>query len=392
MADGDDRSWKIRAFIPPLLALTSITIILRCYVRGWVVRAIGIDDGVIMIAVMLYLARTTLLILGTFVGLGHRTQDLTEHEIIQSYKLLFFGEMMYGLSINICKISVCFFLTRITVKPLHTRLVYTLILFLMVQGLIFLVVNTVKCNPPSYFWNRMSSDPTIEGTCFSARDSQVTAYVPAAIFVITDFLVGIVLPLMVVRKLQMPRASKIAVIVVLGLALVSAATTVIRLPFLLLYNTGDYTYNSFFTGLFSYLELSLAITAANLATLGPLLRSWIGVFSSREHTPTAPIIRSLRRHPRGVQDLSSPLSTFDATAAGASRLRPDKLSITLTQVTTQRHSDVGDANNSREQLTFESEQGEPTGSSSEFGLGIYRTTEVTQTSDVESMVIKEHRP
>ena len=143
--------------------------------------------------------------------------------------------------------------------------------------------------------------------------------------------------------------------------------------------------------MFAYVETSLALMAANLVTLGPLFRIWIGALSTGERTPTTPVIRSLRGRPRGVRDISFPLSTFDQTAAGASRLRPDKLSITVTQVTTQRHSGIGDANTSREQLTFEPEQGEATGSSSEFGLGIYRTTEVSQTSDVESMVIKEHR-
>ncbi|KAL4963735.1 uncharacterized protein BDV14DRAFT_175933 [Aspergillus stella-maris] len=391
MPGSDDQSGKLRAFTPPLLTLTTITMILRCYVRGLTLRAFGIDDAISILSMIFYLALSGIIISGSRGGIGRKPQTLTDHEIVDSYKLLFFGEMMYGLSIAICKISVCFFLMRIAVKPLHIRLVYSMLVFLIIQSIVFLILNWVKCKPISYFWDRMSRDLTIEGRCMSAQASQATAYAPAAILVITDVIVGIVLPIIIIRKLQMPRASKFAVAGVLGLACVSAAATIIRLPYVVLYDNGDYIYNSVLVSILAYLELSLAITAANLATLGPLLRTWFGVLSSREHTPTTPIIRSLRGRPRGVRDQSYPLSTFDETAAGASRLRPDKLSITVTQVTTQRHSDAGDANTSREQLTFEPEQGEPTGSSSEFGLGIYRTTEVSQTSDVESMVIKEHR-
>ncbi|KAL4946759.1 hypothetical protein BDV06DRAFT_229656 [Aspergillus oleicola] len=391
MPDGDDQSGKLRACVAPLLALTSITMLLRCYARRFVIKSLGWDDGVMIITMVFYIPYSALLLVGSFAGPGRRTKDLTENQVILSYKYLFLAEVMYATCISTCKVSVCIFFTRLTVKPLHTRLVYALLAIICVSATIFLTLNLVKCRPISYWWDQLASNPNAEGTCMSTSQSQAIAYGTSSVLVFTDVNVGIILPIIIIRKLQMRKASKIAVVCILGLACLSATVTIARFPYLLMYDSGDYVYNSVVICMLAHIELSLAVMAANIATLGPLLRTWLVVLSNGEHTPTTPIVRSFHGRPRGVRDISFPLSIFDETAT-ASRLRPDKLSITVTQVTTQHHSDVGDANASREQLTFASQRAGSTGSSGELGPGIYRTTEVSQTSDVESMVISEHRP
>lgn len=60
----------------------------------------------------------------------------------------------------------------------------------------------------------------------------------------------------------------------------------------------------------------------------------------------------------------------------------------VTQVRSQRRSETHDANNSQEELTAEG-RSTSAGSGRELGQGIYRTTEVMQTSDVESVVAGE---
>lgn len=60
----------------------------------------------------------------------------------------------------------------------------------------------------------------------------------------------------------------------------------------------------------------------------------------------------------------------------------------VTQVRSQRRSETHDANNSQEELTAEG-RSTSAGSGGELGQGIYRTTEVMQTSDVESVVAGE---
>lgn len=139
----------------------------------------------------------------------------------------------------------------------------------------------------------------------------------------------------------------------------------------------------------SYVEVSLNIFAGSLATLGPLLRVWFRGHHRGGHAPTTdttpnPRQRQLGGRPHGVLDLSFPLSTLDKSVE--SSLRPDKLSVTVTQVQTQHRSEAHDANNSQEELTA---QRGSTSAGSGGELEIYRTTEMMQTSDAESDIAKE---
>lgn len=140
--------------------------------------------------------------------------------------------------------------------------------------------------------------------------------------------------------------------------------------------------------IWAYVEVGLNIFAGNLATLGPLFRAWFRVRHRDRHTAAMPVPRQahLAGRPRGVRDLSFPLSTLDETAG--SRLRPDKLCVMVTQVRSQHRSEAHDANNSQEELTAE-RRSTSAGSGGELGQGIYRTTEVMQTSDVESVIAGE---
>ena len=141
--------------------------------------------------------------------------------------------------------------------------------------------------------------------------------------------------------------------------------------------------------IWAYVEVSLNIFAGNLATLGPLLRTWFRAHADTDTTPTPgqrqqqQQQQQQRGRPRGFWDFPFPLSTLDETVE--SRFRPDKPCVMVTQVRSQRRSEAHGANNSQEELTAEG-RSTSAGSGGELGQGIYRTTEVMQTSDVESVV------
>jgi hypothetical protein len=50
MESEDNRSLEVRAVAAAFFSAASIAVILRCYVRGWVVKAFGWDDAVMVLA------------------------------------------------------------------------------------------------------------------------------------------------------------------------------------------------------------------------------------------------------------------------------------------------------------------------------------------------------
>lgn len=52
MDHADDRSVEVRAVAAAFMSVAVVTVILRCYVRGWLVKAFGWDDGAMVVALV----------------------------------------------------------------------------------------------------------------------------------------------------------------------------------------------------------------------------------------------------------------------------------------------------------------------------------------------------
>ncbi|KAL4918326.1 hypothetical protein BDW62DRAFT_210589 [Aspergillus aurantiobrunneus] len=380
MPDSDDRSVELRAVSICFLLLVCMTTILRCYVRGWVLNAFGWDDGLMILSFALFIIFSTCMIAGSFNALGRRHADLTVHQIVLTMKYMWLGQFTYSAATSFCKISVCIFLLRITVNPLHSRLIYAVFTYTAMNCTFAFISYMIRCRPVSYNWTHKPFDPNVKSCIRRTQDRAIT-YAFSASLCFIDTNLGIIIPVMIVRKLQMSKANKFAVVGILSLTCLAAVVTIIRISYI----EQSYTNDILDMLIWTYVEVSLSIIAGNLTTLGPLLRTWFGIISNRDHTPTTPTpIRLRRGRPRGFRDISYPLTSFDETTR--SRFRPDKLSITATQVQTQCGSETRDGNSSREQLTSKQQRGTSAGSAGELGPGIYRTTDLMQTSDAESAV------
>jgi hypothetical protein len=151
---------------------------------------------------------------------------------------------------------------------------------------------------------------------------------------------------------------------------------------------------TFQIAIWSNVETALGITAGSLATLRPLLRVMMGSPSSHEYSSGFPGGQS----PSASRQLGGPFPLGSMDESMQSRLRPDKLAVTVTTIKGQRRDphDIYDdgsssPSSSEERLTMDRSRPRVPG---EMGLGIHRTFEVTQTStdshDVELRDVREH--
>lgn len=84
----------------------------------------------------------------------------------------------------------------------------------------------------------------------------------------------------------------------------------------------------------SNLEIGLGITAGSLATLRPLLRHWFGTRADPSYS--AGIAKSFGRRTGGLSGNPVPLGSMNG--ADAHDLRPDKVSVMVTNVESRRDS------------------------------------------------------
>lgn len=266
----------------------------------------------------------------------------------------------------------------------------------------------------------------------------IMTYIYSGFAALCDFTVGL-LPIFLVRKLHMKRQTKIAVMGILGMACMyvylflisgfpyyfqitdkgfhsASSAVIVRIPFVKTFYDRDFLCTSLLPrmanqdmnktnqislildatyqiAIWSNVEAGLGITAGSLATLRPLLRLWTGSHSDPYYSSGFPggRSRSASRPLGGAENRPFPLGSLDES--GQSRLRPDKLAVTVTTIQSQRDPDdtySTSPSNSEERLTID----RPSPRLPDLGLGIHRTFEVTQTTterdDPEGIIVREH--
>ncbi|KAJ5176703.1 uncharacterized protein N7482_002580 [Penicillium canariense] len=376
MTDEDQRALAVKTVAAVFMPIACVAVMLRCYVRGWLVKAFGWDDGAMVAAVLFYIMFSACMIGGTLYGTGRKFEHLTAHERVTAMKYWWLCEVAYCFASIFCKISISVFLMRITVKRVHIWTLYTVMVLTVLAGLVFFFLMLLQCKPLSYFWTRTALDPTIEGHCISIHIIITMTYVYSAFAALCDFTVGL-LPIFLVRKLHMKRQAKVAVVGILSMACIASAAVIIRFPFVKTFANEDFLYATYQIAVWSNIEAGLGITAGSLATLRPLLRHWLGSRNDSNYPSGFPT--SGRRG--GSNARAVPLGSLEGN--GHRDLRPDKLAIMTTNIESQRDTQntwggSTSPSSSEERLTVDHH---PLPMQGKMEVGIHHTFEVTRTTD-----------
>ncbi|KAL2837066.1 hypothetical protein BJY01DRAFT_221365 [Aspergillus pseudoustus] len=211
-------------------------------------------------------------------GTGRHLTELTPKQRTVAMEYWFLCDVAYAISSILAKISVCIFLLRVMLFPCHRATLYTVTALAVVTGIVFFVLLVIQCSPVSFFWTRMSGDTS--GKCGYIDAIAIMLYIFSVTSALFDLTVGL-LPIILVRKLQMNIQTKAAVAGLLGMACVASIAIIIRIPFVQTIRDPDFLYATVQIAIWSAIEIGLSITAGSLATTRPLFRCIFRSGSSR---------------------------------------------------------------------------------------------------------------
>ncbi|KAJ5134133.1 hypothetical protein N7448_000846 [Penicillium atrosanguineum] len=377
MSDEESRAIAVKTVAAVFMCIATISVMLRCYVRGFLVKAFGWDDGSMVVAALFYVMFSACMIGGTLYGTGYHFVNLEPVDRVTAMEYWWFCEIAYCFASIFCKISICIFLLRITVKRTHIWILYIVMVLTVLAGLVFMFLMLLQCKPLSYFWTRAALDPAIVGHCISIDIIITMTYVYSAFSAACDFTVGI-LPIFIVHKLHMRREAKLAVVGILSMACVASSAVIVRFPFVKTFRNEDFLWATYQIAIWSNIEAGLGITAGSLATLRPLLRHWMGSHTDSNYPSGFPGPSGSRKN-RASAQRGLPLGSVDTSRPGG--LRPDKLAVMVTNIESQKDAEntwagsSSSPSSSEERLNFEPSPAPP-----KIEVGIHQTFEVTQTS------------
>ncbi|KAJ4324374.1 hypothetical protein N0V84_003935 [Fusarium piperis] len=262
----ENRGPELQAVCYTLASAAVISTLLRCFVRVRLVKNFGFDDWCMCTALCSFLLFVISALIGVHHGTGRHHKDLDDEDIKQAMKYWWWCYLWYCITMIASKISIGYFLLRITVRKLDVWIIYGVMATTVCTGIVFFFVTLFQCQPISFFWNKDQ-----KGTCVNVDVIIALTYLYSVCSVISDFTCAI-LPMFLVWKLNMGKKTKIALIPIMAMACVASSAVVVRFAFVKDFKSPDFLWATLDIAIWSTTEQGLAVTAGSLATLRPLLR------------------------------------------------------------------------------------------------------------------------
>ncbi|KAI1131565.1 hypothetical protein F5Y10DRAFT_261946 [Nemania abortiva] len=269
---ADNRGPELAAVTGALLGLSAITVFLRCYVRIFMLKLFRPEDWLAVWTLLLSIAYTTFVMLCIRYGAGKRQDAVPLENIPKVLEMRWAGEITYiatGISL---KLTVGLFLLRICAKRWHKMAIYTALIVCVGFNVFYLLMATFQCRPVEFYWEQYTN-PTITGTCLPAQVVTGLTYAACGVNAAGDWVLGL-LPIALVRGLDLMRRQKISIAGILALGALASTATIVRIFYVWqLTQDGDILYTFTDLAIWSTVENGLGLTASSIATLRPLFKS-----------------------------------------------------------------------------------------------------------------------
>ncbi|KAM0332057.1 hypothetical protein ACHAQA_002326 [Verticillium albo-atrum] len=362
MADLENRGPEILAVAILFFVLCWISVGLRIYTRGVLLRCLGLDDKLMIVLLGIFTGYLISQLQSVRYGNGRHDAVLTPENRQKALMWWYICELIYIPSTCLLKIIVGFSLLRIATRRLHTRILHLLMATTTLFGGTYFVLVLVQCRPIATFW---LMSPRARPQCFPDHIVIAMTYTASVLNCAADWAFAL-LPALLVIPLRLPLRTRLGLAAILALAALGSTATIVRavyIPHLL--SGADFLHTTADVALWSTVEPGLGITAANLATLRPLWRAARrrALSSVRHYTP-AP---GTGKAPAGTSETASASTKMH-------RLRPEN--VHSDSIVSAHHRE--DVDKPKEESSYRSSSRRPSPrSASTQSRGIRKTTDVS---------------
>ncbi|KAI9763513.1 MAG: hypothetical protein M1840_000466 [Geoglossum simile] len=261
-----------------LLVLSIITVSLRLYTRAFLIRHIGLDDWLCLAASIASIGMVVTFGIAVAHDMGKHQCSKTVGSVTMGLKVSFYYSLCYSMSVGLVKLSILALYARIAPTRRYRMIVYSIALAVVAQLVQKEIGFLAACHPLENFWNSTTHESCIGILPFIT--------VNAAINIFIDLIVCI-LPIPVVRKLQLNQRKKISIYIIISLGFIPVIASALRLYAIIFWSRShDMLWNWTLVLICGNIEVSVAITVASFPSLTALIRKTMGNVLGTTATPT----------------------------------------------------------------------------------------------------------
>ncbi|OAQ57660.1 MFS transporter [Pochonia chlamydosporia 170] len=222
-----DRGPAVFALTTGTFALTSCFVGARIICRYGIVRIIGWDDKVMMIAWVIAFFLSFTVDLGVANGLGKRDNDISDDDRATLRRCEYAFSVLYNPALMATKTSVLIFYLRLTkgTQIFLRHVSWATLLVVNLTGIVLTVMNIFLCSPIRAAWT-VGVDES--ATCIPLLTELICA---APVNIITDLAI-LTVPIPILTRLRLPSRQKMILVVTFALGIFITVVNVIRIYYL----------------------------------------------------------------------------------------------------------------------------------------------------------------
>ncbi|KLO82552.1 integral membrane protein PTH11 [Fusarium fujikuroi] len=243
-------------------AVALLTVLLRVYVRGFMLKSVGADDWIIIATWIASCGFAVVTVIQTKWGLGlKKLDDLPQQNYYNFMLLQFMGAPFYISSILGFKLSLLISYLRFMASGIWYKVTVGVAVACTLFHISFLIAQINLCTPVRKQWDLSIT----HGSCLKGVPMYTTM---ASITIVFDVVV-MMLPFPTLLKLQMPNRKKV---VLLGLFAMGIFISIIQIVRIQTIKSLSNLLDSAGLIKWSMVENNLGIIVACVPTLAPLVR------------------------------------------------------------------------------------------------------------------------
>ncbi|KAL3496284.1 hypothetical protein BJX62DRAFT_232396 [Aspergillus germanicus] len=244
-----------------LLVLVTVFMILRIYSRWWLLRALAMDDALSVFGWMVYNARA----IAYYVILASIKEEEPEKLIMGTWLMI----LLYSVGTCAIKLSFARTLYRILQHTAMSRSIIAIACATLVVTVPQFATTLFHCRPVSALWTGPTPENNFQRDCNPDALSQGSILVHSIMILVADVSLGLVIPILLLGKTQMPLAIKISAGLTIGVGSLASVATVARVVYTTLLLMGDAVLNRLV--IWMDIEFAVSIIGTAATTLKPLL-------------------------------------------------------------------------------------------------------------------------
>lgn len=256
------------------VVLNYVGVGLRCFVRISINNSFSYDDWAMLASLVGYSGMCGTLLAAEIYGFG-ATIPQPWYDPIKAAQSMFSFQLVYVAAAYLCKVSVALVLLRISGtdrQSIIRKILLASIAVVTVFSIATFLALALQCRPVTLNWG------IGKGECVAPHVITDIAYAFSAADIASNWLYA-TLPIVMLWNVQLSLRVKLSVILLLGFSFTSSIATLVRLKYVVDLGSLGSTdpglpLRLLDSIIWSHLEIALAIFAASLAALRPLLK-WV---------------------------------------------------------------------------------------------------------------------